>query len=130
MNSDILIGSWLNELGGSSNLYQSIDESTINDLDYIVSDVEAIDNIVEFTLSSIDDPNTSGSHILSYRYMGSSSGNGQLEVELLDGVTSIALWTHDISDTSWHTVNQTLSSAEADSIGDYTNLRLKFTARA
>lgn len=51
-----------------------------------------------------------------------------LTVRLMQGTTQIASWTHTGIGTGFTLATQTLSTTEADSITDYTDLRLRFTA--
>jgi uncharacterized repeat protein (TIGR01451 family) len=84
----------------------------------------------EFNLTDIQDPVASDGHILRYRYRnaGPFGGNAQLDVrvELRDGISLIAAWNHsDIRSTAYVTNNQTLSAAQADLIGNYSDLRIR-----
>jgi len=78
----------------------------------------------------LSDPAVSTGHIIRYRIKKDTSGGDQitLVVKLVQNTTVLKTWTHsNISDTAV-TYEQTLSGAEADSITDYTNLRLRFEA--
>jgi len=86
-------------------------------------------------LSSAEDPLSGSSHVIKYRYSKDVAAGDQIDltVELREGYTNegskgtlIKQWTHtDISDTP-ATAQQTLSSGEAGSIADYTDLFLRF----
>lgn len=119
--SDVSSGAWSSSLGGA--LAAAIDEVTADDADYISTLTTADQCTV--ALQSASDPSTSAGHRVSYRLQG--DGVSGIQVALLQGSTVIASWTHDPAPTSWTTFTQTLSGTEADSITDYTALRLRFT---
>ena len=54
--SDISVGGWLNELGSGTNLYQSIDEATASDTDYIRSGATPVDDTAIFILTPLATP--------------------------------------------------------------------------
>lgn len=64
--SDISAGSWTNEVGGTTNLYASIDEVVANDTDYIQSAVVPSNDTVELALSTLD-PTAGGTLVLTVR---------------------------------------------------------------
>jgi len=83
------------------------------------------------------DPNTDEYHIVEYRYKSGGSGTINLTVRLKQGTTTIASWQHNSIGPSWvdayQTLTwvdayQTLTSQEANSITDYTDLRIEFEA--
>jgi hypothetical protein len=56
-NSDISIGNWTNEIGGTTNIHDSIDEETTPvDTDYIKSGANPTGDTVTIGLSAIDTP--------------------------------------------------------------------------
>jgi hypothetical protein len=55
-------------------------------------------------------------------------GSFDLTVKLMQGTTVIASWTHLNVTGTWTQQNQTLTSAQANAITDYTDLRLQFIA--
>ncbi|MEE9236334.1 MAG: hypothetical protein V3U52_00885 [Thermoplasmata archaeon] len=129
-DSDVGVTNWTDSSGDGVN-YTKIDETAADDdTTYTQTDINPSDgDDAEFGLSDVIDPQTSGGHILRYRYNNSAvfGGNSELDVtvELRQGVTTVASWTHtDIRNTSYETRNQTLSTSEADSITDYTDLRV------
>lgn len=121
--------------GGNDNniLYDEIDETVQNDADYVTSG--PIDLILDTSetlvvgLSDIEDPHTPSNHKVRYTYRKDQSGGNQIDltVSLLQGGTTIASWTHNNIDQNFVLVTQTLTIAQANSITDYTNLRLQFT---
>lgn len=129
-NSDVSIATWTDEAAGTTNIYQSIDESTASDTDYISGNNNTNDTC-EIGLSTITDPAQSTGHVISYRYRKDSAGGNarDLQVHLYQGATLIGSGTAHtgISDT-WTDGTFTLSAGEADTITDYSDLRLRFTA--
>jgi hypothetical protein len=121
-DADITDGNWLASTG-SSDLYTCIDESIYNDTDYIFTRSLSTATI---SLSSLDDPLTSSDHIIKYRAKG--DGSTDLVVRLKQGLTTIATWTETNVVTSETTFAHTLTSGEADSITDYSNLTVEFEA--
>lgn len=119
--SDVSAGSWTPSTGAT--LFGVLDEYPASDADY-VSTVTALDT---FTVAAAagDDPAVSSGYSVHYRLIG--DGVSGVTVELLQGATTIASWTHDPAPTSWTQYDQTLSGAQADSITDHTALRFRFT---
>src|SRR5574338_160007 len=134
-DSDITKDNWDDATGGNNNnvLYDEIDESAQNDADYSTSGpLSLLDTIEtwEVGLSNVIDPQSSSNHIVRYAYGKDASGGAQinLTVYLLQGGTQIASWTHSNIANGFTLATQTLSAAEADSITNYSDLRLRFTA--
>lgn len=131
-STDNLLGNWTDEGDGTTNIYLSIDEVTISDADYIQSGSNPSTDIYRTKLQSASDPLTSGGHFVNYRYRKNPDvGTINLIVRLKEGTTTVrASWTHNNITNTWVTASQELSTAEADSITDYTNLYLEFEATA
>ncbi len=111
-------------------MHTAIDESVIDDADYIQSGLSPVSaDISEVKFSSLTDPAISSGHVIRYRYQKDTTGGDtiNLVVRLVQGTTVIASWTHNNIDAVT-TAEQTLSGGEADSITDYTDLRLRFEA--
>ncbi len=134
--ADITLGTWLPELAGSpsfagspTELWPMIDETAADDTDFIHSAEVPSDDTCEVQLESLGDPASSSGHIVRYRY-SKPFGGGQVDltVKLMEGATERASWSHTDISTTWATAEQTLSGAQADSISDYANLRLRFIA--
>ena len=131
-DSDVSDGSWVNQAGSNTNLYQSIDESGgEDDSDYVIStDSSSSSDTMEVGLSDISDPQGSSSHTVKYRAKGSdpsgSYGIPSLTVSLRQGSTQIATSTNSSLTTSFVDYTFTLSSSEANAITDYSDLRLRF----
>ena len=118
-------GSW--DLSDGSDLYALIDESSTDDSDYVsVSDPGDADFIVG--LSDVTDPSSAADHKVYYRASDDSAGDGALTVVLLETTTARATSLNESMSDSVAQYTFTLSSAEANSISNYNNLRLSFSA--
>jgi hypothetical protein len=137
-NSDVSKGGWTDTTGGDSDtiLYDEINESVRNDSNYAQSSllIPIVNPTDTWTagLSSVIDPEASSNHIIRYVYRKDTAGGATIDIttRLMQGVTQIASWSHSNVDSSFTLAQQTLSTAEADSITDYSDLRLEFTATA
>ena len=118
--ADASTGTWVSSLGGP--LYAAIDEVTADDADYIST---TYGSVCEVSLGSLIDPAVSAGHKVRYRLAADAGG---IIVRLRQGSTTIAFWTHNPAPASLTTYEQTLSGAEADSITDYSALKLQFEA--
>lgn len=118
--SDLSAGAWLPSAG--SDLYAMLDEASADDADYIDAGSASTCTIA---LAAGTDPAVSDSHVLRYRLL---PGNGNLAVALKQGTTTIASWGPHVLSNYAQDFAQTLSGTQADSITDYTALRVEFTA--
>lgn len=136
-SADTSIGTWTDQAAGTTNIYQSIDEISFSDADYIQS-VSAPSSAPYVTkLTTLEDPVSSSGHTVRYRYAKSAAGGAQIDltVELRQGYTNegspgTLIATHsytNISDTVTQAA-ETLTTGEADTITDYTDLYLRFVA--
>jgi len=126
-NADGSLGNWKNELGGVTNLYQSLDEGWPSEADFIHVVHSGTPNAAVIHLSDASDPGTGLQHVVKYRYGKVGTATPDLTVRLKQGTTTIATWTHlNISGTA--DAVQTLTEEQANSITDYTDLRLEFEA--
>lgn len=119
-SADVSAGGWTASTG--SDLYAMLDEAAADDGDYITTTGAST---CEVALGSLSDPSSSSGHIVRYRISATSGG---ITVRLRQGTTTIATWTHASAPTSLTTYEQTLTGGEADSITDYSALRLQFEA--
>lgn len=130
-DSDISIENWDDPNGNDNNLmWDDIDEATRDDTDYVTSG--NINNgepseALQVGLTDATDPQSSTDHLVKYAYRGIGPGSVNLTVQLMQGALEIASWTHLAIGTTFTQANQTLSTAEADSITDYNDLRFIFT---
>lgn len=118
--SDVSTGTWTASSG--SDLFAMLDETAASDADYIVTTGAST---CEVALGTLSDPASSSGHVVRYRI---SADAGGITVRLRQGTTTIATWTHATAPTSLTTYAQTLTGGEADSITDYSTLRLQFEA--
>jgi hypothetical protein len=123
-DSDVALNGW------SDPSWSVIDESAVDDGDFTQSALAPSNATLQVGLSDVEDPQSSSGHIVRYRYQKDAAGGAQinLTVALMQGGTSIASWSHTDIANGWVTQAQTLSGAQADSITNYANLRLHFTA--
>ena len=136
-SADTTIGNWEDELGGTASIFQSIDETSPSDSDFVTSEFAPSSSPYVTKLSSVTDPNVSTGHTVRYRARKDPSTGAQIDliVELRQGYVSegsqgtlIATDTEVNLPTSFTTFAFTLSSGEADSITDYSSLFLRFVA--
>lgn len=118
--ADAAAGAWAASTG--SDLFAMLDEAAADDADYISTTYAST---CEVALGSLSDPAVSTGHKVRYRIAADS---GAIIVRLRQGTTTIATWTHAPAPASLTLYEQTLSSGEANSITDYTALRLQFEA--
>lgn len=123
-DSDVTVNSWT-----PTPLWQQIDETPSSDLDLISGDNNTND-LCEVGLSDVNDPQSSSGHIVRYRYRKNLTGGNSrnITVGLVQGTTVIASQTHNNIGGIFVTGSFTLSGAQADSITNYADLRLRFTA--
>jgi hypothetical protein len=97
-----------------------LDEATASDVDYIGTTTAST---AEIALGDGLDPLSSAGHVVRFR----AKGVGTLLVSLYQGTTLIASYTPTLTG-AFQTFSFTLSGAEADSITNYGDLRLKFAS--
>jgi len=118
--------------GWATGDHTDIDEVSRDDADFTTSLALGKNDIDVWivTQSDVTDPQTSDNHFVNYTFrQGSLVDNDViLDVKLLQGATVIASWTESSLTASFQQSNQTLSTAQADSITNYNDLRLNFTA--
>jgi len=132
--SDITTDSWLNETAGLP-LYPSLADSstgTPNDATYIYSPDNPTTQEFEVKFGALYPP-TGGvttNHYLKYR-LRALGMTTSFRMTLMCGATQIAQWTESVTVASGIVAfTKTLSGAEAASITDYANLRLRGRASA
>lgn len=125
--SDVTVGSWLTQAGGSANLYQAIDETPASDTDYVKSPNLLLGGAIYTYVSGFGtavDPLSTASHILRYRARGVNTGV-QLKARLRQGSTLIKETVRTNISTAFTDYADTLSTGESDLITDYSALRLE-----
>ena len=133
-DADRTDGSWLNSSSNNTNLYSYVDETSVNDSDYIQSiDSSASADTVILDLSSVTDPENAANHTVFYRASvaaGMMGGTPDLTIALFQGASQIATKTDSGVTTSFSDDNLNLSTSEANAITDYGDLRIKFIRAA
>lgn len=129
-SADTVRTGWVDEADGVTDIYTGIDEVTAEDAEYIKSPTPPGTNEFETLLTSVTDPASSTGHIMRWRRRKQPPGGAtiNLTVRLLQGVTQITSQADNGLPTSFTDTSYTLSAGEADSITDYTDLRLEFVA--
>jgi hypothetical protein len=118
--SDVSAGAWTPSSG--SDLYAMLDESTYSDADYIITSSAST---CEMRVTTAGDPAVSTGHILRYRLL---AGTGSITALLKQGSTTIASYGPHTLTGAAQDFAQTLTGGEADSITDYSDLRVVFTS--
>jgi len=121
--SDLSNTGWVPSSG--ADLYPMVGETVRDDGTYIAA--TAVGALCELDLADLADPAVSTGHLPTL--VLSAPGGGGITIRLRQGTTTIAEWTYHPG-TSPAEYTPTLSGAEADSITDYTSLRLQFEAIA
>jgi hypothetical protein len=98
-DGDTATDGWTNEAGSASNIYQSIDEVTAGDSDFVQSP-----QVMSPTVSEQVD----------------------LKVRLFDGATQIVEWTHTDIGAAYADAEQTLTGPEFAAITSFANLSAEF----
>lgn len=129
--SDVLReANWQTNDGATTNLYQRIDDTDYSDSDsdyvYSGSDSGTVTSSYETALGTLVDPQSSTGHVLRYRAKR-IGGLSNWTVELRQGTTIIASHSVGLPTTPLGTFELVLAGAEADSITDYADLRIRFT---
>lgn len=139
-DADTLIGNYVNEADGVTNIFQSIDEASANDADYIKSVASPSAEVYVCGLSNVTDPVSSTGHIMRMRYSADLEAQETIEFTqqlrqdyVNEGTPGTLISTNDdpsvpqSSTATWATQAKTLSGAQADAITDYTALFYRFS---
>lgn len=122
----------------NTNKYANIDETSASDTDYIYSanDTASTYETLTSTGGVIQDPLSSSNHILRYRICMTDAGTPAATAGFDVTVTAFlyqgaTLKAQDsgkvVNSATWTTYTYTLSGAEADSITNYSDLRIRLT---
>lgn len=126
--SDIATGGWLPSSGGD--LYAMLDETSADDGDYIYSPDNPTSQQFEVKLGTITDPAVSTGHTIRFRLQAINLDTN-FDLDLVQGTTVLDSWTESVTVAAGVVQRErTLSGAVADSITDYSNLRVRGVARA
>lgn len=132
-------GAWVNQAAAGTNLWQSIDEVSASDADYIESPLApTADVYVAQLTSTLEDPVTSTGHVVRWRQGKDAAGGATvtLTVELRQGYVSegsqgTLIATCQSAGTvpdAFTDASYTLGAGEADAITNYGSLYLRFVA--
>jgi hypothetical protein len=129
-DSDNSIGSWTTQAGGTTNLYQTIDEATASDADYVRSTTSPSTDTLKVGLSNpTAGVDTSSPVKIAARYQKSvESETVNLVIKLVEGTTTRVTRTQNGISATWTDFSYTLTSGEKSSITDWDNLFLQFEA--
>src|SRR4029077_21073196 len=119
-------GNWKTELGGTV-LAPSIDDTSPDDSDYIISSDRPVSDICKLSLSNPAIGIQSPVAVL-YRFKKQGPDPVSLRVRLLEGTNEIAAWTHSDITTDFLTVEQVLTPPQVATIVDPANLFFEFRA--
>jgi len=132
-DGDQSVGAWRTLLGGSTNLYQTLDEAVFDDVDGVMSELTPAGSFVEFTFPTFADP-TGRRHSIDYRFRKDAAGGEQIDllVEWRQGGTVVASFTHvDITTDaalSCSAGSFSLTDDQIKLLTNYPDLRVRFTA--
>jgi len=142
--ADISSGGWSAQ--GAANLNAVLGGDTANDTTLIRSAIapDATTNLAnatcEVSLTALIDPRTNAAdvpfqplrasgYVIRFRYrMRGASQVIDLTAKVMDNATERASWSLHAASSEWVTAAYTLTPAQADSITNYGNLRLRFIA--
>ena len=128
---------WQNQLGSTSNLFQSIDETSPDDTNFVSSPAAPSNLVYVCNLSSVPDPGIDTGMSLFARLAKSPTSASQIDMaaELRQGYvnegtqgTLICTITATNVGTSFVTFQHDLSTTEAGTISDFAALFIRFTA--
>lgn len=126
---DISTGGWT-----PTPIFDEIDDVTPDDgTTEVLSADDPSSDTMEVSLSAVTDPTSSANHVVRFRHQHTTTGGGSaptmtLDVSLYQGTTLIATTQVAPTKTTWITDTIALSGGEADSITDYSDLRIRFVA--
>lgn len=124
--SDVNVNSWTTESGGTSNLYQSIDEVNANDSDYVRSPVSPSASAYRVRLAAMTDPGVYTNVPIRYRLGVDGAGSINWTVRVFNASTEVASWTHSGVSTLT-TFEQTLTEVQASAL-DYSAIDIEWEA--
>lgn len=125
-DEDVLIDGFVTETGATTTLYESINEASPDDVDFIQTSPSGAGTFVyEAGLANLPQPITRDNHNLRYRIGSVGTGDTRVDVQLREGATTIASWSHS-NVTTTSTFSQLLAPEESNAITSYGDLRVRF----
>lgn len=135
-DADTTLGNYSDQAGGTTNIFQSIDEASADDGDFIRTPTSPVNEVYVCRLSDVSDPISSSGHIMRMRTSTDLDAQEVLDFtqQLRQGYTNegaqgtlIATQSRNgVASTTWTTSAHTLSGAEADAITNYNDLFFRF----
>lgn len=135
-DADTTIGNFTDQVGGTTNIYLTIDETVADDADYIRSPASPVNEVYVCRLSDVTDPVSSSGHIIRMRTSVDQASQESLDFtqqlrqsyvnEGTPGTLIASQSRTGVTSTTWTENAYTLSGAEADAITDYTALFFRF----
>ena len=114
--ADVSAGLWTPSSG--SDLYPMLDESVVDESDYIIASSQTY---CEVKLATGVTPSVKTGHVVRYQLQSSNCG---IRVSLRQGASIIVQWDHYVVTST--PFEQTLTTEQADSITNYADLRISF----
>ncbi len=132
--SDVSIGGWTTNTGATSNLYQTIDESTASETDYVQSDQTSNPDEYVIGLRPFADPGVNTGHTFRIREMKSAAGGETTDIDaiVMAGTWEVHTESYDDTDNTINAHSVTLTSDEVDEFrahGGYADPRIKLRRR-
>lgn len=128
--ADAPVGAWVTQAGGSTDLYQGIDETSPSDADYIQSPALAIGGAAYTygaTLAGAADPLTDAGFTFRFRYQTTNAGV-TLKGRLKQGATTVREITITNAATAWTTSTTALTANEMALVTDFAALTFEAEA--
>lgn len=125
-DSDVQTTSWNCSTG--TEFFELINEVTASDGDYVYTDPMGTSTLI-VGLSDVTDPESGSGHTIRFRAKSANASKGPESCECLlyeGGTQRATTGAQALTRDTYNTCQYTLSAAEADSIGNYNNLRLEF----
>lgn len=135
-DADTTIGNFQDQVGGTTNIFQAIDEASPSDADYIRSPASPASEVYVCRLSDVVDPVSSTGHTIRMRTATDLSSQEVLDFtqqlrmsyvsEGAQGTLIASQQRTGVSSVTFTDSTYNLSGAEADAITDYTALFFRF----
>lgn len=122
---DVSLGGW-----GDSPLYQKVSGFSSDTTDWIYSSLNPTNDTCEVLLSGVTNPSTYTGHVIKYTYEKETNNTGQIDltISLYQGTTLIAETSQTDIPYGAITGLYTLTTGEAATITDYSDLRIRIKA--
>lgn len=129
--------SYVDQVGGSTDIFEAIDEDEADDADFIRSPNSPVAFVYVTKLTTVEDPGSDASHVIRARMKKDLTNPNTLnvDVELREGYvdegtqgTLIATLVQTNISNEFVNYEKALSEGEAALITDYTDLYLRFIA--